>query len=211
MRKTLLILPLLTVLTACTNKQPSPVVAPQPEIEPAAVMVNDPAHTNQTRSIPPEEVAQAALDGDLATIEQALSDGMAVDMRDDQGRTFLMYAAFNGHADMIEKLLENGADVDARDSAGSTALMFASSGPFPDTVRLLLGKGADVNLADNNEHWTALMWAGAEGQAEIVRILLEAGADPTLTEADGDTAESFALKNGHTEVVKILQEARTRE
>lgn len=208
MKKYFLILPLLCFLTACSSDQPATVALSEPETGQAS---SEGSKTAGNSPVSPEQLAQAALDGDIDTIEQGLTAGFDVDTRDLQGRTLLMYAAFNGHTDIVRKLLDKGAEVDGRDSNGTTALMFASSGPFPDTVRLLLDKGADVNMADTNEHWTALMWAGAEGQAENIRMLLDAGADPALREADGDTAESFALRNGHAEAAKILQKASSGE
>ena len=40
------------------------------------------------------------------------------------------------------------------------------------------------------------MTAAAEGQLEVVRLLLEHGANPGLKDKDGDTAESFAQREG---------------
>lgn len=173
-------------LTGCTSKEPE-------------VPVGDP--------IPQQEVVEAALNGNTALIEQALAAGYKPDSLDSENRTALIYAAYNGHTPVVKKLLEAGADVNAQDKLGSTALMFASSGPFLETVQLLIDQGAKINLTDTNEHFTALMWAASEGQAEIVKLLLKHKADVTLMDIDGDTAESFARKKGHTEIAEILQTA----
>jgi ankyrin repeat protein len=162
------------------------------------------------KSIPQEEIIEAALGGNLAVVEKALAQGYKPDTPDREGRTILMYAAFNGQTNVAGRLIAAGANVNAQDQSGSTALMFAASGPFASTVQLLLAHGAKINTVDNNEHWSALMWAAAEGQAEVVELLLKNGADPSLKEVDGDTAESFAAKNGHTAVVKILQAAEVK-
>jgi ankyrin repeat protein len=163
--------------------------------------------TKPVKPIPQQEIIEAALGGNLTVVEKALAQGYKVDTPDEQGRTALMYAAFNGQTNVVERLIAAGANVNAQDKPGSTALMFAASGPFASTVQLLLDHGAKINTVDNKEHWSALMWAAAEGQAEVVELLLKSGADPSLKEVDGDTAESFAAKNGHTAVVKILQAA----
>ena len=164
-----------------------------------------------TKSIPQEEIIAAALGGNLAVVEKALAQGYKPDTPDREGRTTLMYAAFNGQTNVVERLIAAGANVNAQDKTGSTALMFAASGPFAPTVQLLLDHGAKINAVDHNEHWSALMWAAAEGQAEAVELLLKNGADASLKEADGDTAESFAAKNGHSAVVKILQAAAPKK
>ena len=165
------------------------------------------AEEKKPEPIPQQEVIEAALHGKLETIEKALAEGYKPDARDPENRTALMYAAFNGQTAIVKKLIDAGADVNAQDKTGSTALMFAASGPFAETVQLLLDSGAKINTIDSNEHFTALMWAAAEGQAENVTLLLKHKADTTLKDIDGDTAESFAAKAGHTKVVKILQEA----
>ena len=90
------------------------------------------------------------------------------------------------------------------DATDRSALMYASTGPYADTVKVLLEAGAKVNLIDNQEGFTALMFAAAEGQSEIVTLLLDASADPSLADVDGDTASSFAAKNGHTAVVELI-------
>lgn len=166
--------------------------------------------TNPAKSIPQQDVVEAALGGHLGTVEKALAQGYKPDTPDTEGRTLLMYAAFNGQTNVVEKLIAAGADVNAQDKSGSTALMFAASGPFASTVQLLLDHGAEINTVDKNEHWSALMWAAAEGQAEVVELLLKNGAYPALKEADGDTAESFAARNGHIAVVKTLQAATVK-
>ena len=176
-----------------------------PPEEPAEVPVETPAEIPAGISQP--EVVEAALAGKIEIVEQALEQGYKVNARLSENRTVLMYAAFNGQTNVVKTLINAGADVNAIDQIGSTALMFAASGPFPDTVALLLDYGATINAIDGNEHFTALMWAAAEGQAEVVALLLKRGADPSLKDVDGDTAESFAAKNGHVAVVKILKEA----
>lgn len=191
MHKYLLLLLALPLLPACTAR-------------PSAVEAEPPVQVEQ---VSPEAVVLAALDGRIEVIEQALAAGYKVDFRNKEGRTALMFAAFNGHNGVVKRLLLAGADVNIQDQSGSTALMLASSGPFPETVQLLLDRGAVIDTADRNEHFTALMWAAAEGQIDVVKLLLNHKADFTLTDVDGDTAESFAARNGHTAIAKNLQAA----
>jgi ankyrin repeat protein len=152
-----------------------------------------------------EALHAAAFAGNLEEVRRLLEQGVAVDARDAEGRTPLMWASFNGHTAVDALLLEKGAAIDAREVNGRTALMYASSGPFVGTVGLLLEKGAEVNLQGTAEGFTALMTAAAEGQLEVVRVLLAYGADPDIEDVDGDTAESFATQKGHLEVVVLLR------
>ncbi|MBT8045579.1 MAG: ankyrin repeat domain-containing protein, partial [Pontiella sp.] len=67
-----------------------------------------------------QEVMEAALYGQISTIEKALDSDYNPNQRDPENRTALMYAAFNGHADIAQKLIAAGADVNLQDKIGST-------------------------------------------------------------------------------------------
>jgi len=163
------------------------------------------AETVQQKTI--EELAPAALSGKTEIIKSALENGFDPNQKDGDGRSLLMYSSFNGHTEIVKMLITSGAYVNAIDLTGSTALMYAASGPFSETVKLLLENGAHVDAVDSNEHFSALMHAAAEGQIEVVRLLIENNATLSLTDKDGDTAQSFAAQKGHTDVVQVLREA----
>lgn len=152
-----------------------------------------------------QDLGNAALDGRLDVVREAVGQGVDPDGTDQLGRTPLMFASYNGHTDIVRFLIREGADVLKQDDKGMTPLMFAASGPFPDTVELLLDRGAELNITDLGAGWTALMFAAAEGNREVVSILLDAGVDISIEDADGDSALDFARDNGHTEVENLLE------
>ena len=83
--------------------------------------------------------------------------------------------------------------------------MFAATGDNAETVELLLNADAKViNAVDTGEGFTTLMHAAAEGQVEVVKVLLKYNADAAIRDADGDTAQDFARKNQHAEVLRLL-------
>lgn len=151
---------------------------------------------------------EAALNGDIQTVQSELIAGVDVNAAslNGQNQTALMLAAYNGHKKLVEMLIVHGGNVNAKDATNRTALMYCCSGPFPETTQILLDKGAEVNIIDNNERWTALMFAAAEGHLENVKLLLGQGADYKLKDTDGDTAASFAVNNGHSQVAKMIEE-----
>lgn len=161
--------------------------------------------TPSENELTPSDLIGAALNGDLATVETAIDQGVDIQKTDELGRTALMFAAYNGHTEIVQLLVNEGSDINKANSEGRTPLMFASSGPFPETVGFLLEEGADPNTKDNVEGWTPLMYAAAEGNREVVELLLEYGADPNLEDTDGETAIDFAANNGHPKVVTLLE------
>ena len=160
--------------------------------------------TPQKVSMDGSSFRNAALEGQLETVQQAIEAGVDVNSLDEGRRTALLMAAFNGHTRIVKLLLDNGASVEHRDLAGRTALLYASTGANDETVRVLLEAGAEPNVTDKGEGFTPLMHAAAEGQAKVVQTLLKHNADPTLRDVDGDTALDFATQNGHDNVVRLL-------
>jgi len=146
----------------------------------------------------------AALNGNSDNVKEFIAEGLAVDATDKNGSTAMMLAAFNGHTEIVKYLLRKGANVNHHDNNNRTALMYASSGPANETVKLLLEAGAEVNVTDSIEGFTAIMFAAAEGQTEVFKTLIAAGADISIKDKDGETARDFANNNGHSEIVKLI-------
>lgn len=186
---------IVTILPGCKNRNESKKETVIPPASGSAIK----------NMVPDISIHEAALNGKLSDVTQLLERGTDPNLKDEEGRTPLMYAAFNGYTEIMQKLIEKGALVDLRDAYGRTALMLASSGPFPAAVKLLLGNKADPDLADTEEHFTAIMFAASEGQLEVVKILLKSKANPALKDVDGDDAMTFAKNNGHSEVVNLLK------
>ena len=147
---------------------------------------------------------QDALNGKLESVRQAIEAGVDVNLADEEQRTALLFASFNGHTSVVKLLLDNGALSSQRDGLGRTALMWAATGDNAEAVELLLEAGAEVNAVDTSEGFTALMHAAAEGQADVVKVLLKYKADPTMRDGDGDSAQDFATRNRHVDVVRLL-------
>ncbi|MBL7214063.1 MAG: ankyrin repeat domain-containing protein [Phycisphaerae bacterium] len=201
---------LMVVLGSCRPKSDSATESVEPAL-PTVVQSAPPQEPVKPEAPPVQKTKpasqaffDAALTGDIQTVESQLQDGVNPNAINANKQTALMLAAFNGHADIVELMITYGGDVNHVDINGRTALMFAASGPAEATVKLLLEKGAKVNIAESTEKWTALMFAAAEGQAANVKLLLEHGADWKLKDADSDMAADFAARNGHTEVVNMI-------
>jgi ankyrin repeat protein len=59
-------------------------------------------------------------------VQVLLAAGADVEVKDNNGRTSVMYASRNGRKEVVQVLLAAGADVEVKDNDGWTALMWAS-------------------------------------------------------------------------------------
>ncbi len=193
------ILPIICLLlfNACEQKEPSD---SQLESENSAS-----ANIETVQDLTSEDLRNAALNGRMDIVEQAIEQDVDLHETDQLGRTALMFASYNGHTEIVRFLVERGTEISRKNMDGRTSLMFAASGPFPETVEFLLEQGADPNVKDNVEGWTSLMYAAAEGNRDVVQILIDNGADVSLKDTDGETAIDFARNNGHKSVVDLLE------
>ncbi len=122
------------------------------------------------------KMLQAALDGDLQTVQNCLNVEANVNAKlDKEGYTALILAAWKGHTDIAKALIKAGADVNVKDNDERTALMMAGSARHLEVVEALIEAGADVNVKDRYG-LTALDYAKANKYPEIVTILEQAAS-----------------------------------
>lgn len=112
-------------LTACgQDSEPS-----QPPVGPPAVSLH-----------------MAALEGDLAAVQQHIAAGTDLDQADAYGGTPLSLAVTFGHADVARALMDAGADLDLADGNGSAPLHIAAFFGRVDIATDLLARGAKRRL-----------------------------------------------------------------
>jgi hypothetical protein len=123
-------------------------------------------------------------------------------------KTRLIQAAYKGDLARVRELCDWRADVEARDRHGQTALHCACSAVSgsADCARELINRKADTNAA-SEVGFTPLMVACIYRQVDPARLLLAAGADKRRVDSFGRTARSFAVNNGNTDLVALLDAA----
>lgn len=87
-----------------------------------------------------------AHDGNGYAIEAWIAVGEEVDVRDEDGRTPLMYAVMGAQRDVIPLLLWLGADINAVDFQGWTALHHAGHKRYDVIGDDLIAAGADTTI-----------------------------------------------------------------
>ena len=165
-------------------------------------------------------IFEAANAGDRASaaIREALSAGIDVNTRLDNGKTALHVAAGhnNGSTAVMALLEAPGVDVNALDDGGLTALHIAAAGDTkedrPEPVAALIAAGAHVNLRDDQGRM-ALHFAAVTGHTGAVEVLLGVAGIEVDTVARGMTPLQLAEKLGNstrtTELLKkVVESAR---
>ena len=182
----------------------------------------------------------AAYVGDLQKVDKLIADGANVNAKDQKDQTALHYAAKAGGIPVAELLIANGADVNAGDdwkplqeaaycSKEMVELLLSkgadiNAGRWPalhsaldaghfDIVELLLAKGADINITDDKGQTPLHIAASYAAMRfpKIVELLISNGADIKAKDNNGKTALSYAIENGHTEIVELLRKHGAKE
>lgn len=93
-----------------------------------------------------DAMTDATYRGHTDVLQVFFDHGIAVDLLNDMGNSFLHSAAAQGRVGTIDFLLERGAAVNLQDNSGNTALYFAASSGNADAGERLVEKGADAGL-----------------------------------------------------------------
>lgn len=144
-----------------------------------------------------------------------LAKGADANALDSQQYDLITIAAVRDDARMVRLAIAGGNNPrNVTSPYQGTALIAAAHLGHIEPVRTLIEAGAPLDHV-NNLGWTALLEAvilgdGGPRHAEIVRLLLAAGARTDIGDKAGVTALEQAKRKGQTEIVRILEAARSR-
>jgi ankyrin repeat protein len=127
---------------------------------------------------------------DIKKVDALLNQKADVNVKDDRGRTPLMWASFLGQTEIARRLLKQNPNLNDQDNDGDTALIIACGNKNTmDVINLLLAKGADMRIRDNNGDSAFLVASGTlYTNAVPMRLLISKGADVNEANNSGDTA-----------------------
>jgi len=156
---------------------------------------------------------EAVESGDLELVQDLISKGADINIKDSAHNPPLSIAARKGRTDIVNYLLsfkntenKNFLDINFQNpSDGWTALMLASTNGHVEAVKALVNHNANVNLQGKFGE-TALMYAAFkpyDGKShkylpcriEVVRVLVENNAIIDLQDGTGDTALTYTVSN----------------
>jgi uncharacterized protein len=151
-------------------------------------------------------MADAAMNGDRATVQSLLNRKVDVNAPQADGATALQWAAYHDDLQLADVLIAAGANPKIANREGATAMQLASLRGSAAMLAKLLKAGAEVNERGVNGE-TPLMFAARNGSSQALNLLLGRGADVNAKEAlRGTTALMWAVEQKHIDAVKLLIE-----
>ncbi len=130
---------------------------------------------------------EAASEGDLKFVQEAVRSNINVNVQDSDGVTPLLYAAEAGNHEILQLLLDAGADPAVKDLDGNTPLMAAAGSDDLNCVFSLLETGKAAPNETNRKGHNAFYHACNSGNLEIVKLLLKHKPDINLQNKRGRT------------------------
>jgi ankyrin repeat protein len=129
----------------------------------------------------------------------------------------MVEAVADNQPEMARFLLSKGADVNSKgvevfgaepgvddpEVVGDRPLLVAIANHNLEMVRFLVANGAKVNT--KGLFYYPLGLAAANGDKPIVEFLISNGANPTAKDRGGESALDLAKRNGHQDIVGILE------
>ena len=149
------------------------------------------------------EIHDAAQAGDLAKVRSLLeADPDLLELKNENGKTPMHFAAESGSVELIRFLLDKGAAVNAKNIASEIPLHYAAGWCHLEAVKLLLDRKADVSIR-SNEGDTPLHYLRFVGLREVAELLLDNGADINARNNAGETFLGMAVNAGRPQLIDL--------
>ena len=136
-----------------------------------------------------------------------------VNQRSKLGDTLILRACQHKCSNLIPLLIRKKADVNAVNADGASCLHFSCDPKHPSArmTRDLLEAGANPNAKLLKSGSTPLHYAAEIDNLELCRLLMKHNVETATKDTKGNTAASYAVKAGHTQLAILLEEAQVQE
>lgn len=134
----------------------------------------------------------------METMEFLVQHGAEIELKDNDGRIPLSWAAGKGNTGPMRFLLETGADIRTKDFNGATAPSWPAmrSKDNVETVGFLVEQNVEIDPKENTNGQSPFSFAAEQGHCGVMDVLLNHGADINSKSNDGRTPLSFAIEYG---------------
>jgi len=126
-----------------------------------------------------QQMLDAALNGDLGTVEKLVSQGADINYTDQWNNCAVFTAAWEGKIEALKLYKELGATIELEDN---NPLCNSAYNGQANSVKWLLENGANATFTfkktgENALHYTICKTSEMDERAEIVKMLIDAGCD----------------------------------
>jgi ankyrin repeat protein len=149
-------------------------------------------------------LADAAMNGDSATVRALVSDGVDVNASGTDGTPALHWAVRAGDHETARFLLDSGADPSLPNRYALAPIHVAAEQGDIGMIELLLDAGADPNAADYAGEPVLHTAARGAGRQAVALLLDRGAALDGIDEVYGQTTLMVAAREGDPAVVRLL-------
>ncbi len=140
-------------------------------------------------------------------IEYLLSlDGVDINTRTHDGRSYLVWAAYAGNYPIVKYLVDHGADVNSKGTHGYGAITFAAYAGVEDhrIYDYLTDNGLSIQQKNKGGATAILLIMQRLKDLEIIDYFQKKGLDLNSKDNEGNSAFSYAAKGGNIDVMDAL-------
>lgn len=219
MKKAILILSTLILLSACSQKESkektsdsssSHLTSSQSTSHASSTQIEVSSSQTEVKHFESGSLLKAVEENNLTQVNDILSSkDYPIDEQNNLGETPLVIATHNNYIDISKALIDAGADVNKQDNIQDSAYLYASAQGKTEILAYIL-KNSEPNQAVYNRFGgNAIIPAAEKGHLDNVKLLLNDGkVDVNHQNNYGYTAliEAVALRDGSEVYQKIIRE-----
>lgn len=150
-----------------------------------------------------EQLFKAIHTRSLHKIKKLVSEGVNINITDDNGATALYRAVITKQHDVVQFLLSNDANPNIIPQSGDSPLSYALGLINPKIAKLLIENGADIKSKFLTGE-LPLHKAVKNGHVAITQQILDKGANIELLSDEGRTPLDIATTNMHPRMIELL-------
>lgn len=153
-----------------------------------------------------EKLLEAASNGDLESVQSALTEGANIEAKDPVDMTPLTLAVRGGHVKTLLYLLEQGAKV-TNDTLYVASMSVHSNPMILKYLQLVQMKQVKPQTDGLSQVDADLLKAADAGDIDALKAALALKANPNVSDEQDTTALRWATRRGHNDAVIALLEA----
>ncbi len=142
----------------------------------------------------------------LTTVQFLIEQGLDVNQRTHDERTYVFWAAYKGNLSLMNYLVSKGAQMDLLDDKGNTVLLFIAATGQQNTAvyDYCIDQGNKINATNPYGQNALLLYAQYAGEGHILDYFTKKGLDIYSKDAKGNGLFYYAVKSANVSLLDSL-------